>query len=62
MRLMLPICCATQKHIYRIAIQRTAGSACLEGAKYIHDHKTLPQMHGENKGVSVLQTLGCRTP
>ena len=24
---------------YRIAIQRIAGLACLEGAKYLHDHK-----------------------
>ncbi len=40
-RLIPPICCATQKHIYRIAIQRNAGSARLEGAKYIHDHKNL---------------------
>lgn len=30
----------TKKTFYRIAIQRTAGLACLEGAKYLHDHKT----------------------
>lgn len=28
------------KRFYRIAIQRIAGLACLEGAKYLHDHKT----------------------
>jgi hypothetical protein len=29
-----------KKTFYRIAIQRIAGLACLEGAKYLHDHKT----------------------
>jgi len=36
----------TQKHTYRIAIQRIVGLAHLVGAKYIHYHKTLKTYSG----------------